>query len=57
MAPLPVLVSTVAAPSVTAPLKACAPVVLMLPPLSTDAPLSVKPPVLLSAWFTVICGA
>ena len=29
----------------------------MLPPLSTDAPLSVKPPVLLSGWFTVIWGA
>ena len=29
----------------------------MVAPLSTEAPLSVKPPVLLSAWFTVMTGA
>ena len=57
MAPLPVLVSTEVAPSVTEPLKDCAPVVVMVAPLSTEAPLSVRPAPLLSAWFTVICGA
>ena len=57
IAPLPELLNVVAAPKVTAPSYVCAPTVLMLPPLSTDAPCSTKPAPLFSAWLTVICGA
>ena len=38
MAPLPVLVNTVAAPKVATSLKICAPVVLTIPPLMATVP-------------------
>ena len=49
MSPAPVLVNTVFTPKVTAPLKLCASLVVMVAPFNTLWPFSVKPPLLLSA--------